>query len=131
MALGTIQLVSTFHTYALNLAELNSLKREQAALEEEMEDLENEIARWDDEAYVTAQARERLGFVFPGEQAIKVENADAVTGDSDSGDDDDDDSSSQTLPWYEELEYSFEQADQSSSSDSTDSDSNASTGDSE
>ena len=32
VALGTIQLVSTFHTYALNLAELNGLKREEASL---------------------------------------------------------------------------------------------------
>lgn len=112
VALGAIQLVSTFHTYALNLAELNSLKREEAALEEQLQDLENQIDRWDDEAYVTAQARERLGFVFPGEQAVKVEHPEAVTGTTEDDEDSGDESSSaQTLPWYEELEYSFEQAD--------------------
>lgn len=45
-------------------------------------ELENDIARWDDKAYVTAQARDRLGFVFPGEQAIRVEHPEAVTGKS-------------------------------------------------
>ncbi len=72
VALGTIQLVSTFHTYALNLAELNGLKREEASLVAQKQELENDIKRWDDKAYVTAQARERLGFVFPGETAVHV-----------------------------------------------------------
>ena len=80
VALGTIQLASTFHTYALNLAELNGLKKQEAALVAQKRELENDIARWDDKAYVTAQARDRLGFVFPGEQAIRVENPEAVTG---------------------------------------------------
>ena len=31
VALGTIQLASTFHTYALNLAELNGLKKQELA----------------------------------------------------------------------------------------------------
>ena len=50
IALGTIQLVSTFHTYALNLAELNGLKREEASLIAEKQELENDIKRWDDKA---------------------------------------------------------------------------------
>lgn len=66
VALGAIQLVSTFHTYALNLAELNGLKKQEASLIAQKQELENDIARWDDKAYVTAQARDRLGFVFPG-----------------------------------------------------------------
>ena len=32
VALGSIQLASTFHTYALNMAELNGLKKQEAAL---------------------------------------------------------------------------------------------------
>ena len=80
VALGTIQLVSTFHTYALNLAELNGLKREEASLVAKKQELENDIKRWDDKAYVTAQARERLGFVFPGETAVHVLHPEAVTG---------------------------------------------------
>ena len=48
VALGTIQLASTFHTYALNLAELNGLKKQEAALVAQKRELENDIARWDD-----------------------------------------------------------------------------------
>lgn len=114
VTLGTIQLVSAFHTYALNLAELNGLKREEASLIAQKQDLENEIKRWDDKAYVTAQARERLGFVFPGEQAVRVLHPEAVTGqDAQSGASSaqSGESSNKVLPWYEELAYAFRQAD--------------------
>lgn len=114
IALGTIQLVSTFHTYALNLAELNGLKREEASLIAQKQELENDIKRWDDKAYITAQARERLGFVFPGEQAVRVLHPEAVTG-SDSESQKTEDSSSsnkKVLPWYSELSYSLKKADE-------------------
>ena len=114
VALGTIQLVSTFHTYALNLAELNGLKREEASLVAQKQELENDIKRWDDKAYVTAQARERLGFVFPGETAVHVLHPEAVTGDEDSKSDSSSSSESnkKVLPWYSELAYSFKKADE-------------------
>ena len=114
VVIGLIQLVSTFHTYATNLAELNSLRKTQAALIEKNQDLQNDIARWSDNEYVAAQARERLGFVFPGEQAIRVLHPEAVTGDA-TDQTDASESSSHTatnLPWYKELSYAFEQADQ-------------------
>lgn len=121
VALGAIQLVSTFYTYALTLSDLNGLKRQEAALETEKQDLENEIKRWDDDAYVTAQARERLGFVFPGEQAVRVLHPEAVTGQADTEQSTDDDASeSQSLPWYEELAYTFEQVDNQDASDGSD-----------
>ena len=127
VALGLIQLISTFQTYALNLAELNGLKRQEAALIEQKQELENDIKRWDDKAYVTAQARERLGFVFPGEQAIRVEHPEAVTGQTENKDDDTKTSSDKVLAWYSELEYAFKQADapENSSQDASDADSAA------
>ncbi|QOL31501.1 FtsB family cell division protein [Bifidobacterium eulemuris] len=137
VALGTIQLVSTFHTYALNLAELNGLKREESSLLAQKQDLEDDIARWDDKAYVTAQARERLGFVFPGEQAVRVLHPEAVTGDTDDEDDTTSTSTSaeqNSLPWYSELAYSFEQADEpkdDASSGGTTTDSQNATSDTE
>lgn len=111
VALGSIQLISTFHTYAMNLSELNGLKRQESALIVKKQNLENDIARWNDNAYVTAQARERLGFVFPGEQAIRVEHPEAVTGTTQNDTEKTKESSQQTLPWYSELSYSFQQAD--------------------
>ena len=115
MALGLIQLAATFHSYAINLSELNGLKNQEAQLVAKKQNLENQIQRWNDQAYVTAQARERLGFIFPGEQAIRVLHPEAVTGQ--------DDQSTKTnkgiqaprkntLPWYQEMAYSFKKADQ-------------------
>ena len=95
VALGSIQLASTFHTYALNMAELNGLKKQEAAL----------IAQ--------KQARDRLGFVFPGEQAIRVEHPEAVTGETTEDAKKTDESQKTVLPWYKEMAYSFKQADQS------------------
>ncbi len=62
---------------------------------------------------MAAQARERLGFVFPGEKAVRVQHPEAVTGTSEgtaktkSGTSD-----GKVLPWYSELEYSFKKADE-------------------
>ena len=120
VALGLIQLVSTFHAYAINLSELNGLRNQQAQLVEHKRDLENQIRRWDDKAYVTAQARDRLGFVFPDEEAIRVLHPEAVTG----GKDKDQDGSKgvraprkNSLPWYQEMAYSFAKADQDPTAD--------------
>ena len=132
---GVVQLLATAHTYAVNVGELNTLKAQEAALSEKKEDIENDIQRWNDKAYVISQARERLGFVFPGETSVMVLNSDGVTGSSDAsgsagssddsakdvaGDKGDASSSSsgesgedsQALPWYKELQYSFDQADE-------------------
>ncbi len=80
IALGLIQLISTFHTYALNLSELNALKKQECALVAQKQDLENSIERWNDDAYVTAQARERLVYVFLGDFGIRVESLASADG---------------------------------------------------
>lgn len=113
IALGLVQLLSTFYTYAMNLNELNSLKKQEASLIAQKEELENDIARWNDKSYVAAQARERLGFVFSGEVAVHVNHPEAVTGDT--NDASTDTTTTTNLPWYDELSYSFEKADTSDS----------------
>lgn len=122
VAVGAIQLVSTFNTYATDLAHLNSLKREEAALIAQKRELENDISRWDDKNYVAAQARERLGFVFPGEQSVLVQNPQAVTGGAseaeESGERSASTDTSKQLPWYSELAYAFKKADQPSEGES-------------
>ena len=131
VALGAIQLASTFHTYALNMAELNGLKKQEAALIAQKQELENDIARWDDKAYVTAQARDRLGFVFPGEQAIRVEHPEAVTGETTEDKKTTDESRKTVLPWYKEMAYSFKQADQSDEVKSKETSESTATGESD
>lgn len=55
------------------MAELRTsiVERQQA-----IEELEARIGRWDDPAYVEQQARERFGWVMPGETAYRVIGAD-------------------------------------------------------
>ena len=120
VAVGAIQLVSAFNTYAQDLTHLNSLKREEAALIAQKQELENDISRWDDKNYVAAQARDRLGFVFPGEQSVHVMNPQAVTGEDSAREQDTrkDAETQKQLPWYSELAYAFEQADEPVDDDS-------------
>ena len=121
MALGSIQLISTFHSYALGLAELNGLKKQESALIAQKAELENDIARWDDKAYVTAQARDRLGFVFPGEQAVTVLHPEAVTGGAEEQGDDrsQQDAGASTMPWYAQINDALSQADKPETEDET------------
>jgi cell division protein FtsB len=123
--LASIELVSTFHTYALNLSQLNSLRKQEASLIAQKQELENNINRWNDSAYVTAQARDRLGFVFAGEQAIRVLHPEAVTGTTNTdGSDASGKESKVDKPWYQDMASAFEKADKGSSktsSSSTDS----------
>ncbi len=48
----------------------------------ELADLQSQLSRWDDPAYVKAQARERLGWVMPGEIGYRVvdQNGDPIGG---------------------------------------------------
>lgn len=109
--IGVAQFLATVRTYTESLGQLNTLKAQEASLIAQKEDLENDIARWDDKAYVVSQARERLGFVFPGETSVLVSGTEdygvksqsSTAGEELSGDD---------LPWYKELQYSFQQADE-------------------
>lgn len=113
VAIGAIQLISTMHSYALSVAELNGLKKQEAQLIRQRDDLNNQIARWKDPAYITSKAREELGFIFPGEQPIRLLHADEIPGvhipkNQDSSLHQD---VQVNLPWYSEMLYSLEQAD--------------------
>ena len=56
--------------------QITGLQKEIADREQRVGELEDEIARWDDEAFVRAQARQRLGWVMPGEVGYRVIGAD-------------------------------------------------------
>ena len=62
----------TLGSYLQSRAEVEQLRQDRDAARAENEDLEAELRRWDDDAYVIAQARERLSFVMPGETAFRV-----------------------------------------------------------
>ncbi|HEX2363227.1 MAG TPA: septum formation initiator family protein [Jiangellaceae bacterium] len=50
----------------------SALEQETTSLRGSIEDLETQLALWDDPAFVRAQARERLNFVMPGEVGYVV-----------------------------------------------------------
>lgn len=112
--LASIQLLSVFHTYALNLAQLNALRNQEAALIEQKEQLEHNIERWDDKAYITAQARERLGFVFPSEKSVRVLGAENIEEDTQQQNNAKQ-SGQQSVqdPWYHTMMLSIHEADDS------------------
>ena len=51
---------------------LVELRAERDAAQAEVDDLNAQLTRWQDPAYVVAQARERLAYVFPGETPYRV-----------------------------------------------------------
>ena len=52
--------------------ELAALRADIADSQERVEDLDAQLGRWDDDAYVIAQARERFTYVMPGEVGYVV-----------------------------------------------------------
>lgn len=114
------QFVSTMGTYMRNASELNSLKAQEASLIARKESLKNDISRWDDDAYVTTQARERLGFVYPGEKSVTLKNSRHrnKTGSESSSSQGQDTTSGQKPPWYKEMFSSLQKADKGKSDQS-------------
>lgn len=56
--------------------QLEATRTEIAQRTEAISDLESELDRWQDPAYVKAQARTRLGWVMPGESGFRVVDSD-------------------------------------------------------
>lgn len=78
LVLAFVLVYPTLHTYLRQEADLRALRTQVEQARERNEDLEAELARWDDPAYVTAQARERLAYVLPGETAYRVVDPESV-----------------------------------------------------
>jgi cell division protein FtsB len=58
--------------YLAQQSEIARMEQEQAAQRERIAALEERKQKWDDPAYVRAQARERLQYVLPGEVAYSI-----------------------------------------------------------
>lgn len=70
--LAFVLVYPTLHAYIAQRAALASLDAQVAAAQHQNDELANELSRWQDPAYVTSQARQRLAFVLPGERAYRV-----------------------------------------------------------
>ena len=80
---GLLAFVLLFPTVRAYLSQQRSNERlvqQVAQARQQNEDLTAELRRWNDPAYVAAQARERLAFVLPGETAFRVVDPQTVPG---------------------------------------------------
>ncbi|MFD5215587.1 septum formation initiator family protein [Microbacterium sp. NPDC058345] len=74
VVLGTWVLVPTVGTYLDQRQRIAALQDAVQVTEDQISALEQERVRWDDPAYITTQARERLYYVKPGEVVYLVDN---------------------------------------------------------
>lgn len=99
---------------------LSELRAEAEAGREEVADLTAEVARWEDPAYVVAQARERLAYVFPGETPYRVVDAEVVDGPADGSPAAEREPAAMAgAPWYDRLWGSVLEAGEGTSQDLT------------
>ena len=69
----TLTIAGPVRTYFAQRTEMHQLAASESALRKQIEDLEQQKVKLADPAYVAAQARERLGFVMPGEIPYQVQ----------------------------------------------------------
>ena len=74
VVLAAFVLVPTIGTYVEQRQQIAALEQAVRVGEDEVAALEAERERWTDAAYVTAQARERLYYVKPGEVVYLIDN---------------------------------------------------------
>ena len=79
MAIVVVVLAVLFVSYATSLraylnqrAQISDLETQIAQDQRAIDELRQERRRWNDEAYVQARARERFGWVMPGEIGFRV-----------------------------------------------------------
>ena len=76
LAVLTVSYASSLRAYLQQRSHIGDLKSQIAEREASIDDLEREKQRWDDPAYVKAQARARFGYLMPGEAGFEVIGAD-------------------------------------------------------
>lgn len=72
VVLALVALVPTVNTYVSQQQELSRLESQVTSEQARVEQLERDIARWEDPNFVAAQARERLLFALPGETQYRL-----------------------------------------------------------
>ena len=109
----TISYASSLRIYFAQAHDIATTKQQISQSQNRIADLQSELARWNDPAYVKSQARERLGWVMPGETGYRVveDNGKALGGGAEI-----DSSAKEAAPpedaWWAKLWGSVEAADQ-------------------
>jgi cell division protein FtsB len=109
LVLGALLLAYAYpvRIYLNQQAEIDALRAHQRAQRDHIEDLRTESAKWNDPAYVKAQAASRLGMTEPGKQLWFV-----VGGDTNATTDPGTGQAKDTGSWYGQLWTSLVAADQ-------------------
>lgn len=69
----TLTIAGPVRTYFAQRTEMKQIKASEAQLREQIAELEEQKAKLADSVFIAAQARERLGFVMPGEIPYQVQ----------------------------------------------------------
>lgn len=72
LAVLTVSYASSLRAYLQQRSHINDLKTAIAQREANIDALESEKERWEDPSFIEQQARERLGYVRPGEKTYVV-----------------------------------------------------------
>ncbi|WP_454084688.1 FtsB family cell division protein [Georgenia sp. Marseille-Q6866] len=80
MLVAFIVLAPTLRHAVEQQEQLRQLNADIVATEKRNSALELELEQWQDETFVQAQARDRLGYVMPGEQTFRVVDPETVLG---------------------------------------------------
>lgn len=103
----TISYASSLRIYLEQRQEIAATKAKITEREAAIGGLQRDLERWQDDAYVEARARERLGWVLPGEVGYRVVEGDPTDDTSGAPPPQED-----RTPWWERLLGSLKQADQ-------------------
>jgi cell division protein FtsB len=72
LAVLTVSYASSLRAYLQQRQHIDDLNAQIDETGQDIQRLEREKRRWDDDAYVATQARQRLNYVFPGEESYIV-----------------------------------------------------------
>ena len=72
LVLATVVLAPSLRTLVEQQNQIAQLRQAVEDKKHSVADLEGDIARWDDPAYIEAQARDRLVYVYPGDYTYLV-----------------------------------------------------------
>ncbi len=76
LAVLTVSYASSMRAYLHQRSHIQDVKAQIAERQADLVALEREKRRWEDPAYVRAQARKRFGYVLPGETGVQVIDVD-------------------------------------------------------
>jgi Septum formation initiator len=67
VVLSIVILAPSLRTLVSQQQQISALKADVAKQKSQVKSLQSDVARWNDPAYIEAQARERIYYVYPGE----------------------------------------------------------------